>query len=205
MPKYADGILAHMRFAPLILAALALALVIVPTLAADVTVPINQDHTESDGMVIHILRADITDRGMGNVYSPDPDHTIWPKLVYTFENKGTTANYGDLEMAFFDDKGNQYPAKSHITDITMNKIEPGKTSDVRFVEAAVIPKDTKIAYFKVYEGGRASTYDIPYDKATTATAGATSTTGPTATPICGILLVLPLIAIGVVMARRLKR
>jgi hypothetical protein len=194
MPKYAERILMRMRAFPLIITVMALALFMAPALAADVTIPINKDYKDGSGMVVHLLQVSITDRGMGNVYSPDPENTVWPKLVFSYENKGAAPMNGNLEVAFFDDKGNQYPAKGRITDITMSPIQPGNTSDVRFVEAAVVPKDTKITSFKIYTGTAATTYDLPYGSAVTVT--------PTATPGqgnkgCAIAVILPLLAAGI--------
>ena len=184
-----------MRALPL---AIAIALMLIPAMAGGTTIQINRDFRDGD-MIIHVLQVNITDYPMGNVYSPDPSNTVWPKLVFTYENKGTTPVNGNLDVTFFDDKGNQYPSSGRITDITMDPIQPGKTSDIRFVEAAVIPRDTKIAGFKVYINGKTETVDIKY-----ATATPTPVQGQGGTSMCCISMLLPLMAIGAYMASKLR-
>ncbi len=186
-----------MRALPLIIALITL--MVMPSMASGTTIPINKDFMDGD-MVIHVLQVNITDYPMGNVYSPDPSNTVWPKLVFTYENKGTGPVNGNLEVAFFDDKGNQYPPNGHLVDVTMDPLQPGKTSDIRFVEAAVIPRDTKISYFKVYINGKGEAVDIPY---TEATATPLPEQGGGANKCC-LAMLLPLMAIGVYMASKLK-
>lgn len=194
-----------MRASILIITALTLAFLITPALA-DTTIPINKDIKDGD-MVIHILQVSITDRTMGNVYSPDHANTVWPKLVFTYENKGTVPLNGNLEAAFYDQNGTQYPDKKHITDITMGPVQPGTTSEVRFVEAAVVPKDTKVTSFRIFIGGQPTSINIPYGSAVTSTPSPTSTGGQSTASKspCAIALVLPLLAAGMFMASRSRR
>lgn len=194
-----------MRSFMCIMVAIALVSLTGTALAADTTIPINKDFKEGD-MVVHLLQVSITDRSTGNVYSPDPANTVWPKLVFTYENIGSVPLNGNLEIAFIDAQGNQYPANKRLTDITMKQIAPGNTSEARFIEAAVIPKDTRITQFKIYYEGKATTFDIPYG----GTAVATATTSPAASPgtatdggPCAIAIILP--ALAILVAARTKR
>lgn len=177
---------------------MAIALILMPAVAGGKTIEVNRDFRDGD-MVIHVLQVNITDYPMGNVYSPDPSNTVWPKLVFTYENRGSVPINGNLEVTFYDDMGNQYPPGGRITDITMDPIQPGKTSDIRFVEAAVIPRDTKIAGFKVYINGRAEAVDIPY-----ATATPTPVPGEGGTGMCCIAMLMPVMAIGAYIANKLR-
>jgi hypothetical protein len=194
-----------MRPSLLIITLLVLALMITPALAADMTIPINKDFREGD-MVVHLLQVSITDSSTGNVYSPDPANTVWPKLVFTYENMGNVPINGNLEIAFFDENGKQYPEGKRITDITMSPIGPGNASEVRFLEAAVVPKGTKITHFKIYWEGKATTFTIPYPDTATATAIPAATAGQsTSSGPCAIAVMLPILAIGVFLGGKIKR
>jgi len=182
---------------------MALVLFMAPAFATDVTIPINKDYKYGD-MVIHLISVNITDYPMGNVYSPDPDNTTWPKLVFQYENTGTVAINGNLQIAFFDAQGNQYPSDKKIVDITMDPVQPGQKSDVRFVEAAVIPRATKITSFKVYEDFKTTVYNINYDQAITPVPTSSSTTAGTS-PACCLAFLIPLLIVGVIVAGKLKR
>jgi hypothetical protein len=184
------------------MAVMALVLFIVPACATDVSIPINKDYKYGD-MVIHLISVNITDYPMGNVYSPDPDNTTWPRLVFQYENTGTEAINGNLQVAFFDDQGNQYPANKKIVDITMDQVQPGKKSDVRFVEAAVIPRNTKITSFKVYEDFKTTSYNISYDSPGIGTQPAT--TSAKATPSVSIMTALFIFTmIGTLIMNRMR-
>lgn len=208
MAKYVNDNVSRMRAYIVIITAMALVLCVAPALAADVTIPINKDVREGD-MVVHILQVSITDQTMGNVYSPDPSNTVWPKLVFTYENKGKVPLNGNFEVAFYDDSGNQYPDKKHITDITMDPIQPGATSGARFVEAAVVPKNTKVTSFKVFVGGQATTFEIPYESASTtaptSTGGQSTGQSTAGKGLCAMALVLPVLAVGIFLAGRIRR
>jgi hypothetical protein len=194
-----------MRAFTLIIAAMALAALIMPAMAADVTIPINKDYKYGD-MVVHITKAEITDRYKGNTYSADPENSIWPKVWFKYENKGTVAVNGNLYVAFMDDKGNVYWDSRNnkpIFDATMDTVAPGSTSEERFVEAAA-PKGTKITKVILYnyEGKQDAVIDISTGSTSTAaTAGPTTNGGS----ICGLSLLLPLIIIGTAAALKIKR
>ncbi|HTX43961.1 MAG TPA: hypothetical protein VMC61_04470 [Methanocella sp.] len=194
-----------MRALPLIVSMCALALLVAPALAADVTIPVNKDFTSGD-MVIHVTKVMITDKYWGNTYSADPDNTIWPKVWFVYENKGTVPVNGNLYVSFVDDKGNKYwDARSNrpIADITMNPIEPGKTSDERFIEAAA-PRGTKITKVILsHDGFRDDmVIDIPGGSSTSATETVPTTGGGSS--ICPSIL-LPLLLLGAVAMLRKKR
>ncbi len=84
-----------MRALPLLIAVIVLALMAAPALATDLTIPINKDVTRGD-MVVHITKMQVTDKYMGNTYSADPDNSIWPKLWFIYENKGSVPLNGNL-------------------------------------------------------------------------------------------------------------
>jgi hypothetical protein len=194
-----------MRALPLIISICALALMMAPALAADVTVPINKDYKSGD-MVVHVTKVTITDKYWGNTYSADPDNTIWPKVWFKYENKGTVPVNGNLYVAFADDKGNKYwdsRFNKPITDITMDPIEPGKTSDERFVEAAA-PRGTNITQVIFYNDARqeAMVIDIPGGSPASATAAPPNPSGGSS--LCPSLL-LPLLLLGAAAALKMKR
>ncbi len=198
-----------MRAVPLFVAAITLARLMAPATAADVTIPINKDYRYGD-MVVHIIKAEITDKYKGNTYSADPENSIWPKVWFTYENKGTAPANGNLYVAFIDDKGNIYQeARKNKTlfDSTMNPIAPGSTSDERFLETAA-PKGTRITKIILYdyEGRQDQIIDISTSgitaTASPSTAGGQSTTG---TGPCAIFLILPLVAAGLFVASRTRR
>jgi hypothetical protein len=194
-----------MRALPLIVAICALALIMAPALAADVTIPINKDYKAGD-MVVHVTKVTITDKYWGNTYSADPDNTIWPKVWFKYENTGTVPMNGNLYVAFADDKGNKYWDTRNnrtIADITMDPIAPGKTSDERFIEAAA-PRGTKITQVILYDQAQrvAMVIDLP---------GGSSASAPVAThapgegsSICPSLL-LPLLLLGVAAVLGMRR
>ncbi len=196
-----------MRAVIVISLALALAMLITPALAADVTIPLNRDYKYGD-MVVHITKAEITDKYRGNTYSADPDNSIWPKVWFYYENKGTTPVDGNLYVAFMDDKGNLYQdsrKNKPIFDSTMGPIDPGTRSDERFLEAAA-PKGTKITKIILYNylGQEDNVIDI--SSGSTATApSSTSTPGPSGKGPCAIALALPVLAAGIFMVSRMKR
>ena len=191
-----------MRASKLFITMLALVFLITPALAEDVTVPINKDYQFSDGIVVHFTNLVISDNYHGNTFSPDPANTKWYDLYYTFENKGSKAQTGHLEVSFYDAQGNKYPSGKNLTDISMDLMQPGTSSDKqRFLEAAVIPKDTKIAGFQVFDGFKSTRFDIaggPTPTTTTTTA-ASATSKPS---LCLPALLLPLLIIGVVITSR---
>lgn len=191
-----------MRAPILIISVLALACLIAPALAEDVTVPVNRDYQFSDGIVVHFTNLVISDNYHGNTYSADPANTKWYDLYFTYENKGSIAQTGHLEISFYDAQGNKYPGGKNITDISMGPMQPGASSDrQRFVEAAVIPKDTKIMGFQVFDGFKSTRFDISggQTSTTTTTATASATSKPS---LCLPVLLLPLLIIGVVVASR---
>ncbi len=193
-----------MRLLPIIITITALALIITPTLAADVTIPVAKDYTMSDGIVVHFDKVIISDDYHGNTYSPDPANTKWYDLYFTYANKGTVAQTGHLEVSFYDVNGKKYPDGKNITDMTMDMLEPGTASDKeRFVEAAVIPKDTKIAGFQVFDGFKSVKFDIAGGQT------GTSTTSSTANASAGnglcLSALLPFFIVGIVALGRIKR
>lgn len=209
MALYVNDNVSRMRAFTLFVVAIALALLVAPATAADVTIPVDKDYRYGD-MVVHIIKAEITDKYKGNTYSADPDNSIWPKLWFTYENKGTAAANGNLYVAFMDDKGNIYQeARKNKTlfDSTMNPIAPGSTSDERFLETAA-PKGTNITKIILYdyEGRQDQIIDIsrPGTIVTTSpsSTGGQSTTG---TSPCAIFLILPLAAAVIFMAGLARR
>lgn len=190
-----------MRVLPVIITLTALALFITPALAADVTIPINKDYTSSNGMVVHFDKVVISDNYHGNTYSSDPANTTWYDLYFTYENKGDTAQNGNLEVSFYDNKGNKYPEGTNITDITMNMIQPGATSDQRFVEAAVIPKNTNIVGFQVFDNFQSTMFSINGGQTSASTASTNPSTGNT---FC-LSALLPLLIVGAVALGKIKR
>ncbi len=149
----------------LILIALA-ALMIVPATAADVTIPINQDYKSDNGnssMIVHLIAVNITTYTMGNEFTQyGSDNTIWPKLLFTYKNVGSSASYGHLQIKFQDDQGNTYSR----TDDKMIMLQPGETSEMRFLEVPV-QKDRKIKGFEIVEGFTVTYYPVEYQAAST--------------------------------------
>lgn len=191
-----------MRILPVIIVLAALALLMAPALA-DTTIPIDKDYTSSNGMVIHFDKVVIADDTHGNTFSPDPANTTWYDLYFTYENKGSTAQNGYLEVSFYDDKGNKYPSGENITDITMNALQPGTSSDERLVEAAVLPKNTQIEGFQVYDNFQTIRFSITGGQTTTTTG--TSTANPSSSsPFC-LTLLIPLFVAGAVTLSKIKR
>ena len=184
----------------LILMALA-ALMIAPAMAADVTIPINQDYKSYNGnssFIIHLIAVNITTYTMGNEFTIyGQDNTIWPKLLFSYTNVGSNSSYGHLQIKFHDDQGNIYSS----TDDKMLMLQPGQTSEMRFLEVPV-QKDRKIIGFEIVEGFDSTFYPIKYQAA--------STTAPSSgIPIIGSLpitngnssapLLLLLLVIGVLI------
>jgi MYXO-CTERM domain-containing protein len=195
-----------MRALPLIMAICALALMAAPAMAEDVTIPINKDYKSGD-MIVHITKVTITDKYEGNTYSADPDNTIWPKVWFSYENKGTTPVNGNLYVGFADDKGIMYwDAKNNrsMVDITMYPIQPGQTSDERFLEVAA-PKGTKITQLIIFGPYQKTDMVIDLTGGSTATATTAATGQDGAPSICPSLLLLPLLVLGMAAALRIKR
>ncbi len=187
----------------LILLALA-ALMITPAMAADVTIPVNKDYTSDTHMVIHLIAVNITSYTMGNEFTQyGKDNTIWPKLLFSYTNKGSSADTGHLYIKFHDDQGNTYSK----TDVTMNMILPGQTSEMRFLEVPV-QKDRKIKGFEIVEGFNSTYYPIEYQAASTTTPGQgipIISNLPITQNCCCASLLLPLLAIGAVFIARRKQ
>ncbi len=194
-----------MRALPLTLSICALALLVAPALAADVTIPVNKDF-KSGAMVVHVTKVTITDRYWGNTYSADPDNTIWPKVWLIYENKGTEPINGNIYVAFADDKGNKYwdsTRNAPISDITMSPIAPGKTSDERFIEAAA-PKGTKITQAILYDQAMQQAMVIDLQSGNTVSATTSTTSPPGSSSLC-ISIILPLLLVGAVIKLKNKR
>lgn len=186
----------------LILTALA-ALMITPALAADVTIPVNKDYTSDTNMVIHLIAVNITPYTMGNEFTQyGADNTIWPKLLYTYTNNGKSADYGHLSIKFKDDQGNLYER----SDVSMNMIQPGSTSEMRFLEVPV-QKDRKIAGFEIIEGFKTTYYPIEYQTTSTTTPGQSIPiiSNLPLSNLCCTSLLLPLLAIGAIFVGRKRR
>lgn len=149
----------------LILMALA-AVIIAPAMAADVTIPINQDYKSDNGnnsFIIHLIAVNITTYTMGNEFTIyGSDNTIWPKLLFSYKNVGSSSSYGHLQIKFHDDQGNTYSS----TDDKMLLLQPGQTSEMRFLEVPV-QKDRKITGFEIIEGFNSAYYPIEYNTAAT--------------------------------------
>ncbi|MGE5556963.1 MAG: hypothetical protein ACM3QV_00365 [Caulobacteraceae bacterium] len=161
-----------------------------PAIAEDLTIPIDEEYLRADNMKVHFSKVTITDRLEGQAFTSDPEHSKFPKLYFTYENLGNVANNGHLSMAFVDDKGNVY----RVNDVTMDPIQPGKTSDrVRFLEVAV-PKNVTITKFVIYEGSLVTEYPIKYKGETTPIPGNNNPAGSKA--ICCLSSLLPLLVVG---------
>jgi hypothetical protein len=185
----------------LILMALA-ALMITPAMAADVTIPVNKDYTSDTNMVIHLIAVNITSYTMGNEFTKyGADNTIWPKILFTYTNKGNSADYGHLLIKFKDDQGNLYER----TDVSMNMIQPGATSEMRFLEVPV-QKDRKIAGFEIDEGFKTTYYPIEYQTTSTTTPGQgiPIISNLPLSNLCCTSLLLPLLAIGAIFVNKKK-
>ena len=194
-----------MRALPFITTICAVVLMMAPAMAADVTIPVNKDFNNGD-MVVHVTKVTITDKYWGNTYSADPDNTIWPKVWFKYENKGTVPMNGNLYVAFADDKGNKYQDtrfNRSISDTTMDPIEPGKTSDERFVEAAA-PRGTKITQVILYNDARQEAMVIDITGGSPASATAATPTPGEGSALCPSLL-LPLLLLGAAAALKMKR
>lgn len=183
----------------LILIALA-ALMIAPAIAADVTIPINQDYNSNNGnssMIVHLIAVNITTYTMGNEFTKyGADNTIWPKLLFSYKNVGSNPSYGHLEIRFVDDQGNKYSS----TDDKMILLKPGETSEMRFLEVPV-QKDRKIEGFEIVEGFGTTYYPLEYQAASTTTplqgipiiSGLPITNENYGTPLSLLLLVIGII------------
>ncbi len=190
----------------LILIALA-ALIIAPAIAADVTIPINQDYKSDNGnssMIIHLISVNITTYTMGNEFTKyGADNTIWPKLLFSYKNVGSSSNYGHLEIRFVDDLGNKYSS----TDDKMIMLKPGETSEMRFLEVPV-QKDRKIKGFEIIEGFNTTYYPIEYQAASSTTPGQgipIISNLPISQGCCCAPLLMPLIIFGVIFVARKKQ
>ena len=191
-----------MRILPVIIVLAALVLFMAPVLA-DQTITVDKDYTSSNGMVIHFDKVVIADDTHGNTFSPDPANTTWYDLYFTYENKGSTAQNGHLEVSFYDNNGNKYPSGANITDITMSMLQPGTSSDERLVEAAVLPKNTQIAGFQVFDNFQTIRFPIAGGQTSTTTGGTTANTSPS-NPFC-LTLLIPLLAVGAIALSKLRR
>jgi hypothetical protein len=179
------------------------ALFIVPAMAADVTIPMNKDYKADNNMVVHLIAVNITDYTMGNEFTPyGKDNTIWPKLMFTYTNTGSTADTGHLLVLFHDDQGNVY----NRTDVTMNLIQPGQTSEMRFLEVPV-QKDRKVTEVEIVEGFRSTSYAIQYpaQSSTTPVIPGISNLPDVTKGCCLAPLLLPLLAIGAVFVSKYRR
>lgn len=173
----------------------------VPAMASDVTIPINKDY-QSGNMTVHLILVNITDYTMGNEFTPyGKDNTIWPKLVYTYENKGSVPENGYLFIIFHDDRGDTY--ESH--DVTMDMVQPGKTTTPRFKEVPV-EKGRKITQVEIVEGFRHSYYPLQYPTATPSIPLIPGVSNfPSTQTCCCAPLLLPLLAIGALFVSKRKR
>jgi hypothetical protein len=189
----------------LILMSLA-AIMIVPAIAADVTIPINQDYKSDNGnssMIVHLIAVNITTYTMGNEFTKyGSDNTIWPKLLFTYKNVGSSASYSHLQIKFKDDQGNTYSS----TDDKMIMLQPGETSEMRFLEVPV-QKDRTIKGFDIIEGFKDTYYPIEYQTvpSTTTGPGIPIISNIPFTNLCCTSLLLPLLAIGAIFVSRRKR
>ena len=123
--------------------------------------------------------------------------------MFSYTNKGSGADTGHLYIKLKDDQGNLY----NSTDVTMNLIEQGQTSEMRFLEVPM-QKDRKVAGFEIIEGFNVTYYPIEYQTlaTTTPTQDIPVISGlPISKACCCAPLLLPLLVLGVVFVGRKKR
>jgi hypothetical protein len=159
------------------------------------TIPLDKRVEVTPGMEVHLMHVSVSDITLGGSFAEDPSKVIFPILVYQYENHGTVAQSGHLQVRFVDDQGQSYDGNDAGT---MESIKPGDTSSLRSIEIN-IPKDRKLTELIVVMGFDEQTFPLTYPGTPTPA----PTPGPTGTPsaspkgnLCLGMVLLPLTVLG---------
>ncbi|OPY27087.1 MAG: hypothetical protein A4E28_02176 [Methanocella sp. PtaU1.Bin125] len=140
------------------------------------TVPLDRYVNLSSNLTIHILQVTISSETYGGAYSPDPENSIWPVLLFQYENYGIQQVAGRLHMQFTDSAGEVYDKK----DVYMGgPIYPGKKSPPQTLEIA-IPKNRTLAGVIVIDEwtGKQVLIPVEYGSSSSTAFGSTQTPSP---------------------------
>jgi len=140
------------------------------------TIPLDRYVNLSTNLTIHILQVTISNVTYGGAYSADPDNSVWPVLMFQYENYGVQQVAGRLHMQFIDNASSVYDK----TDVYMGgPIYPGKKSIPQTMEIAM-PKGRVLTGLIVIDEWTKKQVLIPveYESATSAVSSPTPTTVP---------------------------
>ncbi len=116
------------------------------------TIPLNLDVNFSNNLTVHLIQVTMSNITYYSTYSPDPLNTVWPVLVFQYENRGNyqTACRFHVQIS---DNTSKVPAGWNY-DKTDNAIYtplyPGKNSSLMTLEFAM-PKDRILTNLSVID------------------------------------------------------
>lgn len=145
------------------------------------TIPLDRYVNLSTNLTIHILQVTISNVTYGGAYSSDPDNSVWPVLMFQYENYGIQQVAGRMHMRFIDNASSTYDK----SDVYMGgPIYPGKKSPPQTMEIAM-PKGRVLTGLMVIDEWTNKQVLIPVEY-TSATSAASSSSP---TPVPEILIV----------------
>jgi hypothetical protein len=135
----------------------------------------------SSNLTIHTIQITISNVTYGGAYSADPENSVWPILMFQYENYGIQQVAGRLHIKFIDNASSVYEKK----DVYMGgPIYPGKKSPPQTLEIAM-PKGRVLTGLIVIDEWTNKQVLIPVEYTSS-----TSVTGSsTPTPVPEILIV----------------
>ncbi len=160
-----------------------------PAVHADqVTIQLDKTVTNPirPAIVAHLSYMEIGDDRKGSTKTTTPiDRVKWARLYYYYENDGSSADSGNMNLQFIDDMGNAYSPDAGTS--TSEEVAPYSNSTLQFVEIPV-SKDSNIVTIRFRQGfdyvdvavpqpGNSTSTPVPV---TTATTIPTDTATPTA-------------------------
>ncbi len=99
------------------------------------SIPIDKYVNLSSNLTIHVIQVTISNLTYSMAYTPDdPGNTIWPILVYQYENFGDMQVAGRLHAQFVDNASTVYD-KSDVYNGGL--IYPGKNTSTQILEIAM--------------------------------------------------------------------
>ncbi|MGA9140670.1 MAG: hypothetical protein WBZ29_10625 [Methanocella sp.] len=106
------------------------------------TIPLDRNVNLSTNLTIHLMQVTISNVTYGGAYSPDPVNSIWPILMFQYENYGTQQVAGRLQVQFIDNASSVYD-KSDVYvggPIYPNQKSPPQTMEIAMPKGRVLTK-----------------------------------------------------------------
>lgn len=99
----------------------------------ETTFPLEQRVQLSNNLTVHIIQVTVSNVTYGGAYSSDPEHSVWPIVVFQYENNGNVPLPSRLHVRFVDNESKSYDQVSESMELVL----PGKTYAPAMIEVAI--------------------------------------------------------------------